>query len=649
MGADETLPWHYDARFHLITHDARDCAICDSWGNHFLPSAFRRDGSLCAAEAQQNHEICKDLCTDNSMLHDNIENLRADLARMNAELARAREDLADSNKVVFTLRQDYENLDRQSNDALDELRQRYSELEHQLSPRHCKMARRLSPRSSRSISPMADNREILPPCTPSAPARLLSRLAPPDLAAAVYMHNPSDTSVPSLTLPAAPDGLASRISDAASSTGYFISRMPLVEKLGFPALLPILYHENRELQVAGGSARLDPKGNLDFTFHDRFVLAIGNITAAGRPAWTTTLLYRAYFYTKPVQDAIALKLPIPLSNVIVGGENGVLISPDHDPNTKEKVDQLFASLASSRKRGRVAGYIDRIRYTPQELRGDIHNHALERWQALHTSWRQEGDKIKRPEPDPTADNGSWQRWLRTSRAQQGDFKYSGIPLIGRSYQTPHIEGMKAILCFLPHQRRGSINGRLREQFLHAAAALLSVPERYQETLTRLKMDIQPEHTLMPLYDETSFGAADHIDINTVASFLAHNGITTAEAEYWRAWATMYVEMELEKEPNGSYASLLKHAKGMAVNRISEDPKWILKTVSSIAPGNYHPKAHLDEHSDNHADVPAINEDGSYHTSRDESHPPTVHSDFVEEEARFTYGDENDEDLRMGPG
>jgi hypothetical protein len=45
------------------------------------------------------------------------------------------------------------------------------------------------------------------------------------------------------------------------------------------------------------------------------------------------------------------------------------------------------------------------------------------------------------------------------------------------------------------------------------------------------MDIQPEHTLMPLCDETFFGVADHIDINTITSFLAHNGITTAEAEY----------------------------------------------------------------------------------------------------------------------
>ena len=113
-----------------------------------------------------------------------------------------------------------------------------------------------------------------------------------------------------------------------------------------------------------------------------------------------------------------------------GGENGILISPDHDPNTKEKVDQLFKSLASSRKCGHIVGYINWIRYTPQDLRGEIHNHALKRWQTLHTSWHQKGEKIKWPEPDPTADNGSWQRWLRTSQAQQGDFKYSGIPLIG---------------------------------------------------------------------------------------------------------------------------------------------------------------------------------------------------------------------------
>ena len=131
--------------------------------------------------------------------------------------------------------------------------------------------------------------------------------------------------------------------------------------------------------------------------------------------------------------------------------------------------------------------------------------------------------------------------------------------------------MKAILCFLPCKFRGSINAHLQEQFLHAAAALLSIPEQYQETLARLKMDIQPEHIWMPLYNKASFGTADHIDINTITSFLAHNGITTAKAEYWQVWATTYVEMELKKEPSGSYAPLLKYAKGMAVTRISRTP------------------------------------------------------------------------------
>jgi hypothetical protein len=44
-----------------------------------------------------------------------------------------------------------------------------------------------------------------------------------------------------------------------------------------------------------------------------------------------------------------------------------------------------------------------------------------------------------------------------------------------------------------------------------------------------------------------------------------------------------------------------------------------------------------------------NEDGTYHTSRNDSHPPTAHSDSIKEEAWFTYDDENDEDLCMGPG
>jgi hypothetical protein len=680
QSCSEPLTWHYDARFRLITHDTSACDTCDSWGHHFVTSAYRRDASLRFAEEQRNNDMRNDLYAANSILRDENETLHskllardADLARFNDELAQVRKELEDADNVSRILRANYDDLNQRTTVTIAELHQQISDLEYHRpeSSRRRKMARRSShsrphsryehhgactppSRPSRSISPMADDREELPARPPTAPPRLLSRLTQQELvedAATAPAASSSDRpSHPS----EAPVSLASRISEAGLSSAYFASPTPLVEKLGFPALLPVIYHENRELQVAGGSARLDSKGNLDFTFHDRFVFAIGRITAAGKPAWSTTLVYREYFYRKEVQAAMSLRLPLPLSPLIVGGENGVLISPDHDPQTEEKLDQLFAS---PKKRGRAAGYIERVRYTPPELRGDLHSHALEKWQELLASRREEGEKIKRPEPDPTADNNSWRRWLKNTRALhkgEDEFKYSGIPLIGRGYQTPHIEGMKALLCFLPRQRRGSINAHLRNQFLHSAAALLSVPERYLETLTRLKKDIAPEHRALPLYDEKSFGTADHIHIDNIASFLAHCGITTAEAEQWRAWATAYVEMELEREPDGNYAPLLKKARGMAIERVSKNPKWVIRTVSPMAPGNYNPTneytrvSHHESPSDD-ADAPTTTAAAPSPDHRDDSLSSDTHSDSAEEEIRSHYDIEQDDDSRMGPG
>jgi hypothetical protein len=69
-----------------------------------------------------------------------------------------------------------------------------------------------------------------------------------------------------------------------------------------------------------------------------------------------------------------------------------------------------------------------------------------------------------------------------------------------------------------------------------------------------------------------FRAADHLGIDKIASFLAHTRVTAIEAEGWHAWATAYVEIEIKGQPNSYYTPILRQAKQMAIDHITQDPK-----------------------------------------------------------------------------
>jgi hypothetical protein len=169
------------------------------------------------------------------------------------------------------------------------------------------------------------------------------------------------------------------------------------------------------------------------------------------------------------------------------------------------------------------------------------------------------------------------------------FKYSSIPGIeGQGYQTIHIEGAKAILVLLPHTIKGIVaHGPLQDNFVHLAAILLCIPEKYTKLLAQLGQEIMPTRRTVS-YTEAQFGATARLSVNKVAHFLATIGVTAKEAEWWRPWAAAYVEMELEAQPNSYHMLKLQQARDAARARINTDLKWVFRNIYPDAPGNYNP-------------------------------------------------------------
>jgi hypothetical protein len=229
------------------------------------------------------------------------------------------------------------------------------------------------------------------------------------------------------------------------------------------------------------------------------------------------------------------------------------------------------------------------------MRDEFHQNALTRWKAMRAASRQEREvreaDTPRPEPTPEADIAAWKGWLKQMRGvpqAQGNFVYIGIPLVGQGYQTAHITGAKQILALLPRLPSGAVRaGALRNAFVPTAAALLCVPELYQQAVSQQGQTIAPTRGARP-YDPAKFGDADQLGVNGVARYLASIGVTATEAEGWRAWACAYVEMELKEHPDSVHASMLRLARGRARARIDSDESWVLKGVHPTSPGNYNP-------------------------------------------------------------
>jgi len=665
-----------------------------------MQSFILQDPSLLAAEAQRDNQIQGSLPAEVASLRRANDELQYTLHQTRKDRDEARRDLNRSRNDFDDLRDDFNKLEEQSNREIEELRQNITELERQATPRRRKAPRRdsqgPSPSPSASLSQHGSRNPSAQPTRPASPMQeiqaehhprtapaqplLLARLSSAPPSSAEPSPSVADTLFPRLDVPGPiiPIGTNVPVVDIGSSmpidspyaqtgmlppiSGPVAPNTPINPTMGFPSLLPILYADpERTIVSAPGSATLNAQGHVDLSAHTHFVFATGGFLD-GSPAWTTTLMTSKHISSQSVQDAMKARMTIPFGKSITGGRNGVLIALC-DPTSDDEVDQLFNNTD---RYAYLKYYIDRVRFTPPELRGEVHTRALERWNASQAARRaQYRASGRRPEPLPSAPDGAWKKWLKDMRElpQSGaTFKYAGIPLVGQGYQAILIKGAKAILAFLPlNARQTAVQpGPLRNAFVRTAAALLSVPDRYREVLNSIHMEIAP-HRSNIIYEEAQFTAANALGIDDIARFLAATGVTPEEAEQWRPWAAAFVEMELEERPNSNHAPLLRQARELTHARIESDPTKALQRVHGKTPGNYRPERERLQAEQNPTQ-PRQSPAGSSSTPQPDSGPSktttgdrsrsrsrSVHPDDARsQDVPLSYGDTPDEDTQMGP-
>ena len=274
-----------------------------------------------------------------------------------------------------------------------------------------------------------------------------------------------------------------------------------------------IYSLHPVISYTGGQyfcTALTGDGDIDFASYSLFVYAVGDMTSAG-PAWTMFLVTRDQLTDELRAPALANNIVLPLMHIIGGGRNGVLISLYTDPKSEEEVNTLFSV-------NKAFGYCERIHNTPPELCNAFHQRALDRWLETHDGNPPQQGPSRHHEPSPYDYNANWKRWLKSRHEADASFKYIGIPYVVQGYQTVHLNGTKAILGFIPHAFKGTKGPTckpIRNAFLHTAAMLLIVPERYQHIIERLGLIIAP-NCHKKIYDATHFGDKNHLGENEMA-------------------------------------------------------------------------------------------------------------------------------------
>jgi len=659
-------PWTYNVMARLVTHEPDACPDCANWAQHYMSHVLRKDPSLALAETQRADAIRAGLDTELATLSMNNTTLRTELGAVRDELESTRGSLRSADDEIYRLRDEADDLRDDTDSVIRGLRDQVDDLKHQLrdlergqSSRHRKVPRFGSPTPPPDYSRQA-SRQPYRPASPALeagndasttpPPRLLSRLT-----ALPVVASSSSSSVVEIPSPVAHSlpvagGLASRMTDDtygvdSDTTPASTFATPWAGNLGFRALLPVIYYEGRNsLAAVPGSVILDAQGNVDFKAHSHFVLASGGVYD-GQPAWRTTLMPGVRFITPDALNTRAAHLPIPLLGVTLGGSNGVLISLD-DPSTEEAVNRLLRATKHHRK---AAAYIERVQWTPPELREALHQRALDRWPSIMMSRR--GAKIPiQSEPLPWGDDNTWRRWLKEMREHpnfKGAYQYIGLPLVNGGYLTAHLTGLKALLSFLPLTLQGTVtSGDPRHSFLRSAAALLIVPERYSRVLSRMGEVIAPLRLDRP-YEIARFGQVRDLDMEAVARLLASYGVTTDEAETWRAWACAYVETDLLAHPTSTHAQLLRLARDRAHERIDADSSWVLKRLDPLAPGHYNPKRAARDSRRHTTATPAYTAVAGPSSAVDDDMPmPSIVPE--DDVARAGYGDDLGEETQMGP-
>jgi len=663
--ADHGL-WTYNVMARLVTHKPDACSDCANWAQHYMSHVLRKDPSLALAETQRTDTIRAGLDTEIATLSMNNAMLQTELGAVCDELVSARSSLSSADDEIYHLCDEVDDLWDDTDGVIHGLRDQVDDLKHQLrdlkrgqSTRHRKVphfgsptpppdySRQASCQPYRPISPTLEAGDVV---STTPPPRLLSRLTALPTAASSSSSSIVEIPSPIAHLLPVTGGLASRMTDEIYEVDSFTPptsafATPWAGNLGFRALLPIIYYGDCNLLAAvPGSVILDAQGNVYFKAHSHFVLASGGVYN-GQPVWRTTLMPRVQFITLDALNTRAAHLPIPLLGVTLGGSNGVLISLD-DPSTEEAVNRLLRTTKHHRK---AAVYIERVQWTPPELREALHQHALDRWPSILMSRR--GAKIPlQSEPLPWGDDNTWRRWLKEMWEHpnfKGAYQYIGLPLVNGGYLTAHLTGLKALLSFLPLTLQGTVtSGDPRHSFLRSAAALLLVPERYSQTLSHMGTVIAPLRLDKP-YDIARFGQVRDLNMEAMACLLASYGVTTDEAETWRAWACAYVEMDLLAHPTSTHAPLLRLAWDRAHERIDADLSWVLKRLDPLAPGHYNPNRAARDSRRHTAAIPASNAvaGSSSAVDNDMPRPPLVPEDDV---AHAGYSDDLSEETQMGP-
>jgi len=460
-------PWGYNGMACIVVHETAACPMCDLWALHYMSCVLRKDPTLTDAETQQEEAIRGDLTTEATTLHNNNTSLRSELSAVHKELDTTCRKLASADDEVFRLHDEINAINNDMDATINGLRDKVRNLEHQLwdyklGQGLCirKVPRQGSPTPPPDYSCQGSRwLSALPVTAASGGPSMHPTVAAPCLLSWISMLPTAASSSSSILLvelpstsPVAPPfleagDLALHMTNVLPAIpSILLSTTPWAGNLSFCSLLPVLYYGIvNSLAAMPGSIRLDAHGNVDFKAHTFFVLASGGVYN-GQPSWHTTLMPGVCFITPEVLNARAAHLPVPLLNIPLGGSNGILILPD-DLSTEIQVHRL---LGPAKNHCKVAAYIERVKWTPPELRDAIHQHVLDHWPGIINS-RHRANIPLQLEPLPWDDDSDWRKWLKEvwDHPQLGaTFKYIGIPHVGGGYLSAHLTGMKALLLFL---------------------------------------------------------------------------------------------------------------------------------------------------------------------------------------------------------
>jgi hypothetical protein len=151
---------------------------------------------------------------------------------------------------------------------------------------------------------------------------------------------------------------------------------PFYGSIGLMSLLPILIYKDLWLTVIPGSAVTNKCRNIKYQRNGRYIVATPN-----NNGWITTLHKGSYFLKLMVQNNLEHCIPIPITNIIRGGRDRVLVNK-RDPSMDEKMEEL---LSDPLQHARAARFTEQVQFTPPELRSDIQQCALQCWSEIEAT------------------------------------------------------------------------------------------------------------------------------------------------------------------------------------------------------------------------------------------------------------------------